>query len=598
MVSEYRIRKASIINKEYFILACATLLVFFIHIMHVRDMSILKVLDDEYGYWGNAAYLAGLNWADTVSKIPYYSYGYSLLLVPLFWIFKSTMNMYRAAIVLNGIMLSISFLLCYDIAKKLMFNVNKYILMSISFLISIYPTYIVYSNIAWSECLLVLNCWILTWCFVGLNNKSNIKKFILIGFLSGYTYTVHQRSLGILVASIIVILLMKIFNKINIKQFLSVVIPFILIIIGSYYLKNNIQNNLWVNGISHNDYSDQIQKLNKIFTLNGLSSAFKEVIGQLFYLGIASYLIFYLGLYELINKIGKTIINSFRNKSSITINDDNNFFVYLFLITALILSISISIIFMINPTRLDEIIYGRYTEMIIGPVLLVGFINLMNKEIYSGKLFLSILFGFSILTVITDLIIKSSGFNMENCNGICIAGLFGLFILGLPWGIYIQAFICLFICRLLWISFINTKTDIKRITITVLLITAIFFISGNKESIMFIRGEENRMQVLNVVDKINSTKEHLPIYFLCKDPNNFTVVMWDENIIRDRSVANYYQFLLKDKSIKLVNSEQLSKISGKKFVITTTNELDKLTKDYSLIGNDEGSYLFVSKVKK
>lgn len=599
MINEYKIKKL-IINKEYFILACSALLIFFIHIIHIRNISILKILDDEYGYWGNAAYLAGLNWSDTVSKIPYYSYGYSLLLVPLFWIFKNTINMYRGAIVLNGIMLSVSFLLCYNISKKLICGVNKYILMSISILISMYPTYIVYSNIAWSECLLVLICWLLTLCFVGLNNKSSIRKFILIGFLSGYVYTVHQRSLGILVASIIVIFLMRIFNKINLKQFLSVIIPFILIIISSFYLKNIVQSNLWLNGaeITINDYSGQLSKLRQLFTLNGLVSAIKELIGQLFYLGAASFMIFYLGLYELVYKLRKTILSSLKIKSLTVINEDNNFYAYLFLFIALLLTIAISVVFMINPISLDKIIYGRYTEMIISPVFLVGFINLLNKNVHSGKLSLSIIFGFSILTVITDLILKNSGFNMQNFNGICIIGLLGLFILGLPWGIYFHTFMCFAVFRLIRTLFTNTKASTNKVIITMLLITIFFFISGERQSQAFLSTVKNRIQILNVVDKINSIGENLPIYFLNNNPDTATAVMWNDSIIRNRSVADYYQFLLKDRNIKPVNSEQLSKMSGEKLVITTTNELANLTKDYSLIGNDEGSYLFVSKAKE
>lgn len=596
MIEEYSLKKTGIINKEHFILICTTLLILMIHIIHVKDLSTLKILDDEYGYWGNAAYLAGLNWSDTVSQIRYYSYGYSLLLVPLFWIFKSTINMYRAAIILNGIMLSISFLLSYDIAKKIMRNVNKYILISITFFISMYPTYIAYSNIAWSECLLVLICWLLTWCFVGLNEKSSIYKYLLIGFLSSYIYIVHQRSLGILIASITVILIMKLFKKINIKQLLGVILPFILIMIASFYLKNNIQSNLWLNGteISINDYSGQICKLNQLFTLNGLASILKEFIGQLFYLGVSSYLLFYFGLYELINKI----IISIRNKSIRVINGDSNFYVYLFLFIAIFLSITISVIFMINPISLDEIVYGRYTEMILEPVLLIGFVKFMDSSTLSPKHILSILIGFSILAVMTSVIIKESSSNLQYCcNGIMIVGL-ELFILGLSWGFYFQSFISLVVFRFIWVLFTNTRASTKKIIMTLLLISFLSFILGEKVSQSFIYGEQKRMQVLKVVNILNSTKENLPIYFLCNDTDKATAVMWNGNTIRDRSVADYYQFLLKDKNIKPVNAEELSKISGDKFVITTKNKLAGLTKDYRLIGNDEGSYLFVSKAKK
>lgn len=89
-------------GKKRGILSCLALLVFIINIRHLGSIEFFTVLDDEFGYWGNAAYLAGLDWSGVISEIPYYSYGYSLLLVPLFFIFDNPIHMYKAAIILNG----------------------------------------------------------------------------------------------------------------------------------------------------------------------------------------------------------------------------------------------------------------------------------------------------------------------------------------------------------------------------------------------------------------------------------------------------------------------------------------------------------------
>ena len=42
----------------------ATALVLLIHIIRIGDINIFSILDDGFGYWGNAAYLAGLDWSD------------------------------------------------------------------------------------------------------------------------------------------------------------------------------------------------------------------------------------------------------------------------------------------------------------------------------------------------------------------------------------------------------------------------------------------------------------------------------------------------------------------------------------------------------
>ena len=588
MIKKVYIGENAKLNKEHLILLLAAALVLLIHTIHIRDIGIFTVLDDEFGYWGNAAYLAGLDWSDTVSKIRYYSYGYSLMLVPLFWIFDDPTHMYKAALFLNGIMSSISFLLCYDIAKKLKKDANIYILMGISFLISMYPSYIVYSSVELCECLLVLICWLLTWLFAGLNEKSSTYKFVLIGFLSVYAYVVHQRALGILIASIIVVLLMKHLNKIKMKQFLMVVGPIVVLLIIHIYVKDYIQSQLWLNGkeISINDYSGQVGKLKQALTINGLLKICKGFIGQIFYLGAASYLVFYFGLFELIQKTGKKTIALVKRKTSFESGRNDLFFVYAFLFIALLLTMAISVVFMMNPILIDQIIYGRYNEMILGPILLIGFVRLMNKKSISTRVFIAISIAFGILTGITSLIINTSGLTL--CSTIHIIGV--VYIKG-PFCFFLSALLGVMAGCLIWISF--TKENKQKIVVTLILIASLFMVTGERGAKSIAVQNQERMQMLEVVDTIASSKEDLPICFFYSDPNNYEVVEWNGNILYDQSVAACYQFLLKDKNIMSVDAEELSKIPGDKFVITTGNvDISDSAKDYKLLANDDGSYLF------
>lgn len=586
---KYNSDKAEIIKDDRLILVCIAVLIFIIHIIHVGDIGIFTVLDDEYGYWGNAAFFAGVDWSNTVSKIPYYSYGYSLLLVPLFWIFNNSIYMYKTAIIFNGILLSISFLLCYDLAKKIMNNVNKYILMGISFLISMYPTYIVYSNIAWCECVLIFIFWLLTWCFLDINEKSSFCKFILIGTLSGYIYIVHQRAIGILIASLTVVLTMKIFNKINIKQLFGAILPIILIMAMHVYTKDIIQSKLWLNnvGILINDYSGQIGKLYQLITFDGMFKVFKEVIGQSFYLGASTYLIFYFGLYELIQHERKAIISSLKSKTSSVLNNDGKFFLYIFILIAFFLSFSISVIFMINPTGIDHLVYGRYNEITLGPIMLLGFARFMENEAVSNKFLLIIFLGFGILTVLANLIIKVSG--LHNYQSVHIVG---LSLINNPIGIYLPALIGIGICRLIFLSIQKNH----KMIVTIITISCIFIFQGELGVKSIVDSNQKLLQIVKVTEIINSSEENLPIYFLFNNQDNPEVVEWNSFILRDRSVSDCYQFILKDKNIKPVNVEELSKISGEKFVITTENiDMSSLMKDYEFYANDNGSYLYVSR---
>lgn len=457
-------------NNENKLIFLLTLLVFILHVLYTKQMGIMYVLDDEYGYWGNAAYFAGYDWSATVSKIPYYSFGYSLILTPLFWIFDSTISMYKAAIVLNGIMVSSSFLLSYRIAKKLANTTNKYLLIFICFIIANYPTYIIYSHIAWSECLLMLLFWLLAGLFTELDEESSTHTFILVGFLNIYMYYVHQRTLGILLASIFTVILMVISKRIKVKQFLITVI---IIIIGAFignYIKNIIQENLWLNGsgLSINDYSGQVAKIEQLLTFSGLINALKVFIGQFFYLGVASYLLFYIGLFELSENIIEKVFVLFKSKSLIVLKNSN--FLFIFLLISTVLTIAISIVFFINPISVDNIVYGRYNEIVLGPVLLIGLLRIEKNNYKISKIkFFNIFVGLIIITTLTYLIIRGSG--LKNSYFIHTIGL--LFISN-PFSVYFYAIIALLIYRLIWISF-----SIKRKKMaTVFLIFITYLLSG------------------------------------------------------------------------------------------------------------------------
>jgi hypothetical protein len=579
------------LDRKIIILAVLSLIVLLVHIDNIWNMSIPTIMDDEYGYWGNAAYLVGINWSSTVSKIPYYSFGYSLLLIPFFLTSSNTIFMYKAAILLNGIMASASFLICYDIANKIIKNRNQYFVIMVSFLISMYPTYIAYSNIAWSECLLMFVCWMLTWFFLNLKENTSIYVLVLLGTLSGYIYMVHQRTIGILAASIIVILVMKKNDKINTKQFLCFWIALIITFLVHINLKNNIQSNLWLNNLAAqiNDYSGQIVKIKELLTLGGILKALKVFLGQVFYLGASTFLLFYYGFYELLQKVMKPILGNFRTKD---VHKNDNFYMYMFILISISFSILISVIFFINPIRTNEFVFGRYSEIIIGPAMLVGFAYLSNKENISNRVFIIIAAGFSIVSVIVNIIIKTSG--IIECQTVDIVGLFaGCSSLG----IFFSTLLAIFICRLLIIS-IKSKNTIL-INFTILIISCICMFFGIKDSDSIAQQNLDRIKISKVVDTIKTEKEQLPIYFLMADTESFVAVEWNKSSLRDRSVSDYYQFILKDKIIQPVNEEELSKISGDKLIITTKNMFDSvLLKNCELLTSDDGSFLFISNINR
>ena len=575
-----RIEGTILSNKERAILLGLTLLIFIIHVRHLGSLGIITVLDDEFGYWGNAAYLAGLDWSGIVSKIPYYSYGYSLLLVPLFFIFDRPDYIYKSAIVLNGVMLSASFLLCFDIALKLAKGFDKKMLMGTAFLIFMYPAYIAYSNIAYTECLLIFIIWLLSWCFTDLSNKSRNFKFVLIGFLTMYLYMVHQRALGVLIASICVIIVMNVLGRINLRKVLLVFLPMIILFLVHVYLKDYIQTQLWLNNSGNltNDYLAQASKISQIFQGDGFIALIKASLGHVFYIGAASYLLGYFGIYELLTKIVKAVVATVRNRKLEILSCDHYFPLYAFLLIAVLFSLAINIIFMINPFRMDQIVYGRYIDMIMGPLILLGFISLINNESNQNRVFWMISIGFIPLTIAVKLIIDVSGLTFFS-----ILDAVGLLLITYPFSVFLPAITAILACRLMLISFV--KKDSRLIIISFIMVSLCFFVTGDNVARTTAVGNQTTTELIDAVKYIENGM--MPVYFLWDDQ--------EKSIYR--KIADCYQFLLKDIPVKLVNKTELEAIDEKAFVLTPFNYkyLSDVNRDYEYCMDNQYTYLFVSK---
>ena len=578
MFSDIRLR---IFNKDKMILYTLSLVLFVLHIWYINGLYLPNILDDEFGYWGIAAYFAGIDWSSATSHISYYSYGYSILLTPLFWLFDDPVVIYRAALVINSVLLSLIPTISLSISKKIFPKTNKWFLLIVSFSVSLYPSYIVYSNIAWSESLLIFVCWMIVWCFFYLNRNSPTWIFFLTAFFLVYAYSIHQRTIGILIAGVITIILMKTKKNINSKQLLSFILSLGILLIIHTLIKDHITTNLWYNSenIGTNDYSGQLSKLKELFTIDGLFRAFYIMCGQLFYIGTSSYLMGYFGIFciiSILRELNKIRIMSENN----TVRSINNVsFPLIFLIFGFIMSYAISVIFMINANRIDHILYGRYNDMIIGPIILIGIISTVE---YYKRIFLPAAISISLL-VLTG-IISAFGINKLNSqlfNGITVIGIKqyyinGIFNFKIAMGITV-------VIVLLYIFLSKIKHKMPIAPLLVLVFGSIFFISGmriNKNDLL--PSHNMNYKVNTIIDYVNNNPK--PIYFLIEN---------DFNIDRKK---DFIQFLLLNRQLICVTEEELAEVRGDKYVVTgNSNPLTYgLQNEYSLVYAVNSNYLWES----
>jgi len=262
-------------------------------------------------------------------------------------------------------------------------------------------------------------------------------------------------------------------------------------------------------------------------------------------------------------------------------------YLYAFLCIAFVLSIAINIIFMINPTRLDNLFYGRYIEMIIGPLILLGFVFLIYNSINSSHTFWFVLISFIVLSFVAHFIIEFSG--LDAFHSVQATGLQFITL-----GVMFPSLLAIMVCRLLYLS-IAKKNEIKTL-FSLLLLSFCFFLSGQLIVGHITDGNQDSMEIIEVAEYLKTLDNRKPLYFLWDAQGNPDYGKWDNRNTSKRLIADSYQFLLLDKPLLLVDIYELNTIPGDKYVLLNEKRyLSELSKDYELRMSNRYSYLLSSK---
>ena len=367
---------------------------------------------DEFGYWSYAAGLAGYDWSDIASLGSYYSYGYSLILLPVFLIFRDGVIAYRAAMVVNIALLAVCFFILQKMGRTFYAAAAVF-----------YPTWLFYAGTTFAEILLVTLY--LTTCLLLLKYLQTDKKRYMALMLAVmfYMYLVHLRALGVLVSGTAVLLLYNI-KKYNIKKYSmgnggrkvrSVLVPAAAaaVILAVGLLMGLFIKNYWTGMVygdtadtlkNANDYAGQFEKIAYIFSGEGLKNLIISVSGKILYLGLASYGIAYFGIIYAVRRV--------REKK----------YFPLFVLLTTVAALMICAIYTIRPGRVDTLTYGRYHEYVMPVLLMMGIKELCSKAVSAKRTMCRIAVMLELEAVMTWLVtvsLKENGQTSFFGNTVC-----------------------------------------------------------------------------------------------------------------------------------------------------------------------------------
>lgn len=390
------------------VLVILFLITFLINAGYIVESKMLYMTTDEMGPIAIAAYFAGHDWSSVIQNIGYYSYGYSFLLYPLYLVADSAEVFYQMAIILNALLAAAIVPISYSVGKKICSCKNQVYLYIASFLVSNFVVNIGRSASAWCETLLILLYWCIVLNFAMLEEKINYKRVIVGVCLSVYSYAVHQRTVGIVVASALFFLVLCIVKKYRMRYCLCYYGLAAVLLYFHGNIKRNIQANLWVGSIElqGNDYGGVVGRIVENISEQNFLVYFKQLwctfSGHFFYVCVATLGFALVALILLIEKNWKTV-KAVRRKEKIS---ENTKITYWYILFSFILTLGISILFMTpkgswdNYTRSDMLVYGRYVETVLGVLIYIGVIYFLEEKI--NKNHLMIIYGVTLLiTVVT-----------------------------------------------------------------------------------------------------------------------------------------------------------------------------------------------------
>lgn len=364
-----------------------------------------SVYPDEFGYWASAAQWVGYDWSGTASLGYYYSFGYSLILAPILYFCHGGVPAYRVAVTVNMFLQCASIGLMWGIIKRLYglsgtdeenafatnvnadtdINIQK---MRAVFAVGVaifYPAWTFYMQMTLAEALLTFLYAFICYQFVLVFEKPKMISIMLLSLSFLYLYFIHMRTVGVVLAGILILLLFMWHRPENRKRLL---VTAALLLAGAgagFLLKNVVQETVYATAdaanLAANDYVGQFMKLKGILTAERLLQLFQSCVGKLYYLGMASFGLLYPALALCIKRTIRFFKIFFKKSDQGRAGGFSGADgIYFFLLLSFLGQFMVSAIGAGVGGRQDGLVYGRYNEYLLPVFLAIGVMELFESR--------------------------------------------------------------------------------------------------------------------------------------------------------------------------------------------------------------------------
>lgn len=547
--------KGQIIRRINLHLLLIVLIIFCIFEYGIQKICGFTLYPDEFGYWANAASVVGYDWSEVASLGSYYSFGYSLILIPILQIFSGGIKAYRAAVFINMFLICIGVFLLGKLIERIFPETETGTKVLVSGAAALYPAWIFYMQMTMVEALLMFVFTLDIYLFCRFMERQKLSTVIALAVLLIYGYSVHMRTVGVVIACVLVCLYRLVREKEG-KKILLIWFGALALLCGIvFFIKEHTITTVYtyadVSTLAWNDYTGQLGKITTIFTFTGMRKFLWSTLGKIYYLGISSFGTFYWALAWCVKE---SVFLLKARKEEIR----PRHWLALFLFLAVMAQVLIGSIYMYDSDKIDELVYGRYNELFMPVMVMVGIM------VMSGSRFLiriTILIGTALGGVTYLLLHAIDEGNMSGIRGYHVPGISYL----LPesnidvsvffrntWllGFGLVLLVCVFVCLGRW----RASTWWMYAGILVIEVAAGLQISSHY-----------------TYEANNSNYEHQKIVDLLQDVRGETegIIYLDEG---HDPFVDIVQMQIPEETIHVITEEELPSIDGGNYVVITDAE--------------------------
>jgi len=334
-------------------------LVAIVRLAYAANRTVFSTFPDEPAQLAIARWLSGgTPWSlfDHSTWQP----GFSILLIPAYWISGDPETVYRIALFVNSVLGGVAALLLARLIRRLT-PVDARQAALIAVVIAVLPAALAASARAWAEPLITVIVLVtLQLALRAIDDESALQAVVVV-LVAGFGYLVHGRLLPLLPFSVCIL------SVVLVKQRRSTMIVGAVAMSAALFLIVEmfsawVQRNVWTQPDRTNTIGSTLERLSRPGAL------FDSVVGQVWYVLIATALFGGLGFWVLV----RSALGSLTDTAICRRTDA---FVVVGLVVPLV---GVSMLFMAGRDRPDMLIYGRYNEAILWPVVAIGAVWLLR----------------------------------------------------------------------------------------------------------------------------------------------------------------------------------------------------------------------------